>query len=452
MELTDFQVRNAQPKNAPYKLRDGHGLHLLVKPNGSKLWQGRYEFGPFKTERVMSYGAYPETTISKARDAHDQTRKDLAAGLDPMQAKKDRQQKAEEEARRAQIAATVTNPFSKTAAAYFDHWKKAKSEEHIERMQRRLDRDILPTLGDLEITSIIPAQISALVVELEKLGPSVARLNFSFIGQIFRYGIIHGICQQNPASAFRPGDILAPRIRGHFPRVEQKNLPGLIQKIDGYKGRTPSVRFAMMMLALAFTRPTELIEAEWAEIDFRRARWDIPAERMKGIEGQRTPHIVPLSTQALATLTELWKLRKDDKWVFPANHGAAEHISICSIRDALIAMGYSSEMCAHGFRGVASTWLYENTHLYRPEWIEIQLHHAPKDKVKDAYNWQAEYLTHRRKMMQDWADHLDELRTLKTTSDGEGRMVLGPVQQEEQEEQRPEPRLGPVLLPARLTA
>src|ERR1017187_435711 len=144
MELTDLKVRNAQPKDAPYKLTDGHGLHLLIKPNGSKLWQGRYEFGPDKKERVMSYGAYPETTISKARDAHDQTRKDLAAGLDPMQAKKFRQQKAEEEARRAQIAATVINPFRKTATDYFAHWKKGKSGDHVDNQEMRLGRDILP--------------------------------------------------------------------------------------------------------------------------------------------------------------------------------------------------------------------------------------------------------------------------------------------------------------------
>jgi len=202
----------------------------------------------------------------------------------------------------------------------------------------------------------------------------------------------------------------------------------------------------LKLLSLVFTRPTELLEAQWPEIDFRAARWDIPKDRMKAPEGKRTPHIVPLSTQAIATLTELWKLRKDDKWVFPSYYGAVEHLSISSLTDALGVMGYHREMTSHGFRGVASTWLYEQG-IYQPDWIEAQLHHTPKDKVKVAYNW-AQYLPHRKKMMQDWADHLDELRTLKTTSDGEGRMVLGPVQEGELDEQPPERKLGPVLLPA----
>lgn len=450
MELTDFQVRNAPPKKAPYKLRDGHGLHLLIKPNGSKLWQGRYEFGPDKKERVMSYGAYPETTISKARDAHDQTRKDLAAGLDPMQAKKDRQQKAAEDARRAQMASTVINPFSKSARDYFDHWKKGKCDGHVNVQKMRLDRDILPTLGDLEIGSITPAQVSALAVEIEKLGPSVARANLAFIGQVFRYAIRHEVCTQNPAAAFKPADILQPQVRKNVPRVSPSDLPGLLKRMDSYYGTSASMMLAMRMLSLVFTRPTELIKAQWPEINFREARWDIPKERMKAPEGKRTPHIVPLSTQALATLTELWKLRKDDKWVFPTNWGAGEHISVGAIWYAMGRMGYRSQMCAHGFRGVASTWLYEQG-IYQPDWIEAQLHHTPKDKVKGAYNW-ALYLPHRKKMMQDWADHLDELRTLKTTSDGGGRMVLGPVQEGEEEEQPPEQKLGPVLLPARRTA
>lgn len=449
MELTDSQVRNAQPKEAPYKLRDGHGLHLLIKPNGSKLWQGRYEFGPDKTERVMSYGAYPSTTISKAREAHDQTRKDLANGLDPMQAKKFRQQEAEEEARRAQIAATVIKPFRRTATDYFAHWKKGKSGAYVDKQEMRLERDILPVLGDLEIASITPAQISALALEMEKLGPSVARYNLSFINQTFRYAIRREICTQNPAAAFRPGDILQPEVHENFPRVSQNDLPGLLKKMDSYKGKTPRVMLCMRMLSLVFTRPTELLEAQWPEINFRAARWDIPKERMKAPEGKRTPHIVPLSAQALATLTELWELRKDDKWVFPAHYAGAERISIHTLGAAWGIMGYRHEMTSHGFRGVASTWLYEQG-IYESDWIEAQLHHAPKDKVKGAYNW-AQYLPHRKKMMQDWADHLDELRTLKTTSDGEGRMVLGPVQEEEREEQPPEHELGPVLVPASRT-
>ena len=450
MKLTDPQVRNAQPQDASYKLRDGHGLHLLIKPNGSKLWQGRYEFGPDKKEGLMSYGAYPETTISKARAAHDQTRKDLAAGLDPMQAKKDRQQKAKEEARRAQVAATVINPFRKIAMDYFDHWKKGKSSKYVDDQVVRLGRDILPPLGDLEIASITPPQISALALEMEKLGPSVVRLNLAFISQIFRHAILREICTQNPSAAFRPRDILQPVVHENYPRVSQNDLPGLLKEMDSYKGRNPSVMLYMRMLSLVFTRPTELLEAQWPEIDFRAARWDIPKERMKAPEGKRTPHIVPLSTQALATLTELWKLRKDDKWVFPSHFEAVEHITLSSLTCAFRVMGYRREMTSHGFRGVASTWLYEQG-IYESDWIEAQLHHTQKDKVKGAYNW-AQYLPHRKKMMQDWADHLDKLRTVKTTSDRGGRMVLGPIEGAEEEEQPPEQKLGPVLLPARRTA
>jgi len=219
------------------------------------------------------------------------------------------------------------------------------------------------------------------------------------VGQVFRYGIAHGYAKRNPATEIRPSDILKSIPKTNYARIDAKELPTLLRRIEVYQG-TQVTRLAMKLLAVTFVRTSELIEAKWAEFDLENARWDLPAERMK----MRTPHIVPLSRQAVEVLDTLRTLTGQSEWLFPGDRNASKPMSNNTILKALERMGYKGRMTGHGFRGLASTILHEQG--YSHEHIELQLAHAPRNAVSAAYN-HALYLEPRARMMQDWADFLE---------------------------------------------
>jgi integrase len=389
--LTEIKVKNAKSKEKDYRIPEGHGLNLLVRAKGAKLWQWRYRFQG--KEQVMSFGAYPVVTLAAAREAHTQARRTLAGGVNPMAQKKEEKELA---------ALEAMNPFRNVAAEWFAKWKEGRDEKYIQNTDARLQGDVLSRIGDRPIDQITAQELVKMVTEIEARGASdIARRCLQATSQIFRFGIAHGLCNQNPAAMFKPGDVLKATKVENFKRVELHQLPTLLRKIHFYDG-SPVTKLALKLIALVFLRTSELIEGRWSEINWNECRWDVPKERMKG--GTR-PHIVPLPKQAVEILRDLWHYRHNDEWMFPGERGNS-CMSNNTILKALERLGYKGEMTGHGFRGVASTWLHE--HGYNSEHIEIQLAHAPDDDVKAAYNY-AKYLEPRRKMMQEWAYHLDKM-------------------------------------------
>ena len=209
--------------------------------------------------------------------------------------------------------------------------------------------------------------------------------------------------ERNPASDVKPSDALRPRKKQNYARVDSKELPELLRKIEAYDGAART-RFAMKLMALTFVRTGELIGAKWPEFDLDEAEWRIPAERMKMGE----PHIVPLSRQALEVMACLQSIRGRSEMVFPGDRDHDKSMSNNTILAALWRMGYKGRMTGHGFRGVASTVLHEMG--FRHDVIELQLAHSERNQVSASYNW-ATYLPERRKMMQAWADVLDAARS-----------------------------------------
>jgi integrase len=396
MHLTDTKVRNAKPQEKDYRFADGHGLHLFVRTNGTKLWRWRYEFDG--KEKLMSFGAYPEATHTAARTAHENARKLLESGLDPMAAKREL---VMEEAARPK--AEYIHPFRDLACEWFEWWKVGKDDRYVGYVKKRMDADIMPALGNSKITDITPSQVTATVLAIEARGAEdVARRALQTIDQIYRWGITRGRALHNPAGAFKPKDILKKMQRENFKRIDLRELPTLLKKIHYYAG-SPVTRLALKLMVLVILRTSEMIEGEWSEVDWKDARWDLPKEKMKG---SKRPHIVPLSRQAIGVLRDLQNYKQGDgKLMFPGERGNA-FMSNNTILKALERMGYKGKMTGHGFRGVASTYLHENG--YVSEHIELQLAHGPDDDVKAAYNY-AKYLVPRRKMLQDWADHLDKI-------------------------------------------
>jgi integrase len=339
----------------------------------------------------MTFGKYPDVPLVLARTRHAEARRLLATGVDPM---------AQRKAEKVAVRTASENSFKSVALQWMEHWRDGKSLRHVDYTARRLTANIFPSLGSRPIAEIGAPDVVAMVKAIQDRGArDIAKRALETTAQIFRYAVAHGYAARNPATDIRPRDILQATHRINHARIDAKELPALLRKIEVYSG-THVTRLAMKLMSLTFVRTSELIEATWAEFDLKAARWDIPAERMK----MRTPHIVPLACQSLEVLKMLHELTGDSKWVFPGNRNSTRPMSNNTILKGLDRMGYKTKMTGHGFRGLASTLLHEQG--YEHEYIELQLAHAPRNAVSAAYN-HALYLKPRAKMMQDWADFLE---------------------------------------------
>jgi len=388
--LTDTEIKRAKAAEKAYSMGDGGGLYLWVKPTGGKLWRWSYRFDG--KEKLMSLGKYPDVPLALARERHAEARKLLATGVDPMA-----QRKAEKTAEKV----AVENSFQSITAQWLEHWQEGKSPRHVDYVKRRMETDILPCLGARPIEEIEAPELVAMANAIQDRGArDIAKRALETVGQVFRFGIAHGYAIRNPATEIRPSDILKSTRKVNYARVDARDLPALLRNIEVYQG-THVTRLAMKVLAMTFVRTSELIQAKWAEFDLEAARWDIPAERMK----MRTPHIVPLATQALETLAILHNLTGHSEWLFPGDRNLKKPMSNNTILKALERMGYKGRMTGHGFRGLASTILHEQG--YNHDHIELQLAHAARNAVSAAYN-HALYLEPRARMMQDWADFLEQ--------------------------------------------
>jgi integrase len=390
MALTDTEIRKAKQGDKAYRVSDGNGLYLWVTPSGGKLWRWGYEFDG--KEKLISYGRYPDVSLAMARERHGEARKLLATGIDPM---------AQRKADKTVQAALSINSFQSIASLWMEHWKVGKSPRHVDYVQRRIEADILPCLGTRPVAEIEAPELVAMTKAIEQRGArDIAKRALETAGQVFRYAIAHGYTRRNPATEIKPSDILKSMRKVNYARVDAKELAPLLKAIEVYRG-TPVTRLAIKLIALTFVRTSELIGAKWSEFDLEAARWDIPADRMK----MRTPHIVPLAKQAIEVLEMLRTLTGESEWLFPGDRSASKPMSNNTILKALERMGYKGRMTGHGFRGLASTILHEKG--YGHEHIELQLAHAPRNSVSASYN-HALYLEPRAKMMQDWADFLEQ--------------------------------------------
>jgi integrase len=388
--LNDTRARTARAKSTLYKLTDERGLHLSVYPNGSKLWQLRYRFEG--KERTASLGKYPEVSLAEAREKRDQMRKQVAKGIDPVQS-----QKAAKDVKKL----AQTNSFEAVARIWFEGWKAARSPRHAEYVIRRLEADVFPVIGSRPVSEIQAPELVKMMKAIQRRGAlDIAKRCYQMTGQVFRYAVAHGLAERNPAGDVKPSDILPSRRQTNYARVDAKELPSLLRAIEAYQG-TPVTRLAIKLLALTFVRTGELIGARWEEFDFQLGQWRIPPERMK----MRTEHIVPLSLQAIQILQILHGITGYRELLFPGERDHSKPISNNTILKALERMGYKGRMTGHGFRGLSSTILHEQgfDHAH----IELQLAHQERNSISAAYN-HATYLKPRAKMMQKWADYLDD--------------------------------------------
>lgn len=392
-ELSDASLKAAikratQSQKTRTKIFDSKGLYLLVEPPSSPGWRFKYYFG--SKEKLLSFGTYPEITLKRAREKRDGARRLVAEGIDPS-------------AHRQQAKAANAD----TLRVVYEEWlgkQKHLAESTLKRDRGRFEMYILPKLGDRPIRSIMPPDLLAELRKMEAKGihESAARAR-SMSGRIWRFAIATGRAERDITVDLK-GALTAPSPKSFAAITDPRKIGELMRAIDGYQGQ-PGTLFALKLAPLVFVRPSELRFAEWSEFDLGKdATWRIPAEKMK----MDDRHIVPLSTQAVAIIEELRAITGDGKYLFPSIRTSVRCMSDNTVNAALRRLGYTGEeMVGHGFRAMASTLLNEQG--WHPDVIELQLAHKERNKVRAAYN-RAERLVERRKMMQAWADCLDEFR------------------------------------------
>ncbi|MET6261757.1 integrase arm-type DNA-binding domain-containing protein [Klebsiella variicola] len=401
MALTDTKVRSAKPQEKEYTLVDGDGMFLLIHPNGSKYWRFRFRFGG--KQHLMAFGVYPETSLADARQKREEARRLVAAGIDPREHKR---AVKEEQTKEAITFESVARDWHTT--------NKKWSEDHSRRVLKSLEDNLFPAIGKRSIEELKTRDLLAPIKVVEATGRlEIASRLQQRTTAIMRYAVQSGLIDYNPAQEM--AGAVASSNRVHRPALELKRLPELLRRIDGYTGR-PLTRLAVELTLLIFIRSSELRFARWSEIDFETAMWTIPAERevVEGVKHSqrgskmRTPHLVPLSRQALDILKQVHKLSGDRDFVFVGDHNPRKPMSENTVNKALRVMGYDTkvEVCGHGFRTMACSSLIESG-LWSRDAVERQMSHMERNSVRAAYIHKAEHLDERRLMLQWWADFLD---------------------------------------------
>jgi integrase len=399
--LSDTKIRGAKSRPKAYKLFDELGLHLIVAPAGGRWWRMRFHWQG--REQALSLGTYPEIDLATARQRRDEVRTLVRRGVNPSVHRQE--QKA------AQLSATERS-YEAISLAWLEHTAKFRkwTEDHIERVKRRQEVHFHPWLGRKHVAEVTDDEVLACVMRISDKGLlDTAYRARAEVDAIFRYAKKRKMVKHNPVADLRGADVLPKHKVAHHSAIKDPGQFGtLLRALDTYPGGF-TVRCALQFQALVFVRPGELRLARWEEFDLQNAEWRIPAERMK----MREHHVVPLSRQALVVLRALHPLTGPDGYCFPQVRNASRPISNNTLNAALRTLGYDKKQAsAHGFRSTASTLLNESGD-WRPDAIERQLAHGERNKVRGAYN-SAQHLPERRKMMQAWADYLDELRAKST--------------------------------------
>jgi len=392
--LTDVAIRKIKPGVKPRKIFDERGLYLLITPAGGRLWRLKYRFGGM--EKLLALGRYPDVSLADARDKRDEARKLAANGIDPAERRKAERQLGE--------------TFEIIGREWYERFKPQWALSHSRTVLARMEQNLFPFIGSLPINEITSPELLACLRRMEARGVNQSAHKVKQIaGMVFRYAIASGRAERDPSADLRGA--LAPVEKKHFAAItDPKQAAGLLRSMDAYAGSIV-VRCALRLAPLVFLRPGELRKAEWAEIDLDQARWIIPPWRMK----MKQALIVPLSTQAVAILRELQPVTGSGRFVFPSARSAQRPMSDNAVLSALRRMGVpAEEMTGHGFRALARTILDEVLGV-RVDLIEHQLGHAVKDPNGRAYN-RTSFLPERAKMMQNWADYLDGLKSGTSTS------------------------------------
>lgn len=430
MPLNDTQIRNAKPRDRAYRMTDGGGLQLEVRPTGGKFWRFRYRLDG--RENMFAAGQYVQapngesSTMAAARVASGQltlaeARRQLldwraAVKLGKHPAAQRHERREEEIRQQTEILRARTNNFEAVACAWIKANKKRWTGSYARQIESAFEHHIYPILGSKPIKDITSPDLTSALTNMKRLRPAKAGgdpaesdsfkalpvLLKQWASAVFRHAIAEGLAEQDPTFALK-GRVKREKATNHS-HLDAKQIPALLAALADYGGNPKTVH-ALRLLLFTFVRPGELRQASWNEFDFDKATWVIPEERMK----MRKTHMVPLSKQALAELKGLRQLTGPEGLLFPNERDPSRAMSATTLNRCLERLGFngadSMDFSSHGFRATASTMLNESG-KFREDAIERQLAHVPKNEVRGTYN-KAKYWKERVEMMQAWADMID---------------------------------------------
>jgi len=391
--LTNTEAQQAKPKEKEYNLVDGDGLALRVKPNGSKLWVFVY-YRPYTKKRTsLSFGTYPTVSIADARKKRNSAKELLAKEIDP----KDHR---DEKKRLEEIA--HSNTLEHIAAKWLEVKKTKVSADHAEDTWRSLELHIFPNLGKVPIHKIAAVKAIEIIEPIAAKGSleTVKRL-CQRLNEIMVYAVNSGLIATNPLAGI--GKAFQTPVKQHLPTLKPEQLPILLSTLSVASIKL-TTRCLIEWQLHTMVRPSEAAGTRWDEINFDKALWHIPAERMK----RKKPHTVPLSPQALALLEVMKPLSVKTDFVFPSYRDRKRHANPATANTAIKRMGFDKQLVAHGMRSLASTILNEEG--FDPDVIEAALAHTGKNEVRNAYN-RADYIERRKPIMNWWSDHIERAST-----------------------------------------
>lgn len=391
--LTDLKLRSAKPTDRDYKLSDGGGLFLLVKPTGGKLWRWKYRLQG--KENLFAIGSFPHTGLAAARAARDEARALVKQGIHPAHERqriKRSNLEALEERKRA-----LESSFAKVSKAYLAEIKPVFAVSSHRTKESRIRKYLAPKFDALPMSGIGVKQIRPLLEECKAHGAWAAIHVKGDLSAIFEFAVVRGLVESNPIPNLR--GLLRMPVSESKAVMTREQIRQFYQALLAYRGY-PETALCLRLIALTACRPGEAADAEWEEFDFEDAVWRRPAAKMKA----RRDHISPLSAQAIAALKDVQRITGGGRYLFPHRSGkgfTTPNRLTYAMRDMNLGRGTTP----HCWRTTFSTWANENG--YRPDAIERQLAHVETNKVRATYN-KAVLLDERRVLMQAWASHLAE--------------------------------------------
>lgn len=387
------QIKSLKPDpTKTTKHYDGGGLFLEVPSTGNKRWRLKYRFA--NKEKLISLGLYPLVSLKEARERRDDAKRLIESGVDPSASRK---------AAKEAIASEGKNSFESIALEWMTQQSDSWKPSHLKTISLRLKNDVFPFIGKKALPLISAPDLLEVLrrIESREAFETAHRVRTN-MGQIFRYAISLGHVTSDPSRDLKGA--LRPVKAIHLAAVtEPKRAGEILRMMDGYAGSGPIVKAALRLAPLVIVRPGELRTAEWKDIDFDKSEWRFVVTKTN------SPHIVPLSRQAVEILQDLKPITGSGKYVFPSLRGNDRPMSDNAILVALRSLGIpKEEMSGHGFRAMGRTIMDEVLGI-PPHLIEHQLAHAVKDPNGRAYN-RTRHLPERKEMMQRWADYLEELK------------------------------------------
>lgn len=399
MPLNDMLCRTSKPKDKPYKLSDEYGLYLEVMPSGAKYWRLKYRI--FNKEKRLAFGVYPEISLAEARAKRGVARDDLRSGNDPAIMKLQRKQTE---------AFSHTQTFELLAREWHSQNKPAWNPRYAKTVLHRLEKYLFPEIGLYPIALLTSDIILACLRKIDGRAPDMARRVKQLCSNVFIYAKNIRRVPADITTGLEQG--LRKYKKGHFASISVDELPEFLVALHDFKCRMHRQTYlAIQLMLLTFIRTNELIKGVWTEIDFENAKWVIPGQRMK----MGKDHIVPLSKQAISILNELKEMNSKREYIFTHSSQPRKHMSNGTILQVLKRLKFPTDMTGHGFRSLALGILKEKL-KYTHEIADRQLAHVKKNTTDRAYD-RAEHLEERTKMMQDYANHLDDtfLQQIKDT-------------------------------------